>query len=208
MGSRLTTGLFIAPTRNTLRDNFAFGADVVYREVVVREWLRRLRGMLGMGLTWALGWALFGLLIGVMSKLLPGLPWDAFFRVFDAPLPALAVPGLVGGALFSIVLGIAGRRRRFDELSLPRVAAWGALGGLLLSLVPAAMVAVGLATLREGLGTWQLTAMIGGPLILLCTLSASGSLMLARMSEQRHLLEGDSRVADARLTEREAQRLE
>jgi hypothetical protein len=59
-------------------------------------------------------------------------------------LPALAVPGFVGGACFSVVLGIAGRRRRFEDLSLSRFAAWGALGGLLLSLVPAAMVAVGL----------------------------------------------------------------
>src|SRR5262245_33226606 len=110
-----------------------------------------------MGLTWAVGWALFGLLIGVTSKLLPGLPWHYFFDVFDAPLPALAVPGFVGGALYSVVLGIAGRNRRFNELSLPRVTAWGAIGGLLLSLVPAAMVSVGLATLnRPGFGAWQL----------------------------------------------------
>lgn len=45
------------------------------------------------------------------------------------------------------MLGIAERRRRFDELSLPRFAAWGAVGGVLLSLVPAAMVAVGLASI-------------------------------------------------------------
>ena len=86
----------------------------------MKKWLRRIRGAVGMGLTWAVGWALFGVLIGVTSVLLPGLPWDLFFEVFDAPLPALAIPGFVGGALFSTVLGIAGRRRRFDELSLPR----------------------------------------------------------------------------------------
>ena len=134
-----------------------------------------------MGLTWAVGWALFGILIGVASKLLPGLPWDAFFEFFDAPLPALAIPGFVAGALFSTVLGIAGRRRRFDELSLPLIAAWGALGGLLLSLVPAVLVAVGLATLgRPGLGLWQITATISGPLTLLSAGSASASLLLAR----------------------------
>jgi hypothetical protein len=142
-----------------------------------------------MGLTWAVGWAVAGLLIGVTSKLLPGLPWDSFFEIFDAPLPALAVPGFFGGALFSTVLGIAGRRRRFDELSLPRFAAWGALGGLLLGLVPAALVAVGLASLRPDLGLWQLTAIISGPLILLGAASASGSLMLARRAKDRELLE-------------------
>ncbi len=92
----------------------------------MKRWLRRIRGAVGMGLTWAVGWALFGVLIGIASLLLPGLPWDLFFEVFDAPLPALAVRGFVGGAFFSTVLGIAGRRRRFDELSLPRFAAWGA----------------------------------------------------------------------------------
>ena len=149
------------------------------------QWQRRIRGAVGMGLTWALAWALVGLLIGVTSNLLPGLPWDAFFEVFDAPLPALAIPGFVGGALFSMVLGIAGRRRRFAELSLPRFAAWGAVGGLLLSLVPAAMVAVGLARLGSGApGVWQLTAVISGPLILLSAASATGTLALARMAER------------------------
>jgi hypothetical protein len=128
---------------------------------------------------------------GVTSKLLPWSPVvDAFFKVFDAPLPALAIPGFVGGALFSAVLGIAGRRRRFDELSLPRFAAWGALGGLLLSLVPAALVAVGLASLggKAILGLWQFTAVISAPLMLLSAASAAGSLMLARRAEDRRVL--------------------
>jgi hypothetical protein len=154
------------------------------------SWPRRIRGAVGMGVTWALGWAVVGVLIGVTSKLVPGLPWDSFFRFFDAPLPALAVPGFLGGALFSTVLGIAGRRRRFDELSLPRFAAWGAVGGLLLSLVPAALVAVGLASLgRPDASLWQITAVISGPLIVLSALSASGSLLLARKAQDRGSLE-------------------
>jgi len=105
-------------------------------------------------------------------------------------LPALAIPGFVGGVLFAVVLGTAGRRRRFEELSLPRFAAWGAVGGLLLSLVPAALVAVGLASLeRSDLGLWQITAVISAPLILLSAVSASVSLLLARRAESRELLE-------------------
>jgi hypothetical protein len=166
----------------------------------MKKWLRRIRGAVGMGLTWAAGWALFGVLIGVASVLLPGLPWDAVFEVFDAPLPALAVPGFFGGAIFSAVLGVAGRRRSFEELSLPRFAAWGALGGLLLGLLPAALVAMGLATLgREGLGLWRLTAVISVPLTLLSAASASGSLMLARMAEDRErIVAGGGRVGPAR----------
>lgn len=174
----------------------------------MKKWLRRIRGAVGMGLTWAAGWALFGVLIGVTSRLLPGLPWDSFFEVFDAPLPALAIPGFFGGALFSMVLGIAGRRRRFDELSLPRFAAWGAVGGLLLSLVPAALVAVGLASLgRPDTGLWKITATISGPLILLSALSACGSLMLARMAVDRKLLEASEDGAGVGLPEGEAQEL-
>jgi hypothetical protein len=149
-----------------------------------------------MGLTWAAEWVLAGLLIGVTSKLLPGLPWDWFFEVFDAPLPALAIPGFFGGLFFSIVLGIAGRRRRFSELSLPVFAAWGALGGLLLTLFPFALVAVGLAS-REGsaIGAWQIIATISGPFILLSALSAGGSLMLARKAQNRESRDARAKVS-------------
>lgn len=61
----------------------------------MNQWVKRIRGAVGMGLTWAAGWALFGILIGVTSKLLPGLPWwDAFFAIFGGPLPAFRGPGL------------------------------------------------------------------------------------------------------------------
>ena len=80
-------------------------------------WMRRVRGALGMGVAWAIGSAVGGVMIGVASVLTPGLPWDRFFTIFDAPLPALALPGFLGGALFSLVLGTAARRERFDELS-------------------------------------------------------------------------------------------
>lgn len=158
----------------------------------MRTWLRRTRGAIGMGLTWAAAWAIVGLLIGVASNLLPGRQWDFFFHVFDAPLPALAIPGFVGGVFFSVVLGIVERRRSFAELSLPRFAAWGAMGGLLLSLLPAALVAVGLVSMADGgAGLWQLTALIAGPLTLLSAISASGSLLLARKSDRRALREGN-----------------
>ena len=153
--------------------------------------MRRFRGALVMGLTWAVAWAVGGLLIGVASLLLPFLPWDAFFNVFDAPLPALAIPGFIGGVLFSVVLGIAGRNRRFSDLSLPGFAIWGAIGGLLLSLIPA------LATVGEGatLSTTQLLVMIAPPLMLFSAVSAAGSLAFARKGEAPELEAGPD-VAD------------
>ena len=156
----------------------------------MKGWLRRVRGAIGMGLTWAFGWAVAGLLIGVSSLLVPGLPWAALFEVFDAPLPALAVPGFFAGVFFSAVLGIAARRRRFSELSLPRFAAWGALGGLLLILFPFALVAVGLAS-REGsdIGTGQMLAVITPLFLLLSAVSASVTLIIARAAERRGVRE-------------------
>jgi hypothetical protein len=158
------------------------------------KFLKRIRGAIGMGLTWAAGWAVFGILIGISSRLFPDiLPWDAFFNVFDAPLPALAVPGFVGGALFSIVLGIAGRGRKFSDLSVPAFAAWGAFGGLMLSLLPALLVALGLASRGEDgtLGTWQLTVTIAVPLVLLSAISAAVSLIVARLGEDPSSPESD-----------------
>lgn len=155
----------------------------------MNNWLRRILGMVGMCLTWTAGWAVTGLLIGIASLLLPFLPWDSFFRVFDAPLPALGMPGFIGGAFFSVLIGLAERRRGFESLSLGRFGAWGAAAGLLLSLVPAAMVSVGLATLNRPADLWQLTALISGPLTLLGAVSGAGSLLLARTARPwRNLL--------------------
>ena len=151
----------------------------------MKKWLRRAWGTLGMGVAWAAGWALTGILIGVSSVLFPGLPWNAFFKIFDAPLPALAVPGFFGGVIFAIVLGVAGRRRRFEDLSLARFTVWGALAGVMLGLVPAAMVGIGLAHISDSAaGLWRLTAIISGPLALLSAASAAGSLTLARKAEK------------------------
>ena len=152
----------------------------------MKQWLVRVRGAVGMGLTWAAEWALAGLLIGISSKLVPGL-WNWFFEIFDAPLPALAIPGFFAGIFFSIVLGFAARRRRFHELSLPVFAAWGALGGLLLTLFPLALSAVGLAT--PNVSPWRIIGGIGGPFILLSAASAAISLTLARRSAARELAE-------------------
>ena len=44
----------------------------------------------------------------------------------------LGIPGFFGGVIFSMMLGMAEGRRRFDELSLVRFGVWGAVTGVLL----------------------------------------------------------------------------
>jgi hypothetical protein len=151
--------------------------------VVVTLWLRRIRGVVGMGLTWAAAWALAGILIGVGSVLTPGLPWDAFFAVFDAPLPALGVPGFFGGALYALVLGVAARKRRIDELRTSRAAVWGALAGLVLGALPL-LAASPLSPVGP---PWLLWGAVLGTLATLSAASAAGSLVLARAAEPRTL---------------------
>ncbi len=143
----------------------------------------RLRAALGTAATWAVAWAGAGLSIGVLSVLIPALPLGWFFEVFDAPLPALAMPGFVGGLCYAAVVRVAGRRRPLREISLAEVAGWGIAGGLLLSAIPA------LSLLDNGPGgdpdgNWRLPAAIA-VLITFSVASAVGSFWLARRAAQR-----------------------
>ena len=135
-----------------------------------------------MGLTWALAWATVGVGIGLLSFLVPGL-LDSVVRVFDAPLPALALPGFIGGAAFSLILSVVARGRKFSDLSLPLFAVCGAVGGLLLAQIPIAAVALGLGTPAEGVNMWRLTAIASGPFAVLGAASACLTLLIARKVE-------------------------
>jgi hypothetical protein len=107
--------------------------------------------------------------------------------------------GFFCGTLFSIVLGVAGHDQRFDRLSLSRFAVWGAIGGFLLGLVPAAMVAAELATANGNI--WLITLGFSVPLMLLGAGSASATVALARTSEGGEVLEERTRdgVSPSRL---------
>lgn len=141
----------------------------------MKKWVKRVGGAFGMALTWAVGWAVVGALIGMISGFLE-IPEEAGLD----PWMALATPGFVGGVIFSVVLWIAEGGRRFEELSLLRIAAWGAVAGLILGLIPTAAIATGLASLNVDMEVWLFTASILGPTILLGAASAVGSALLFR----------------------------
>jgi hypothetical protein len=108
----------------------------------------------------------------------------------------LAIPGFLGGAAFSMVLGIAAGRRRFDELSMPRFAGWGALGGVVVSIPLLGVLGVAVPSL-----------VAAGVVTVLCTASAVATLALARSGEDRELLDASADVADVGLSEGEAREL-
>jgi hypothetical protein len=167
----------------------------------MKGWLRRIRGALGMGLTWAV----VGFVAGMGLELIHNLWPNPILAEVDIWPAALAYPGFFGGIAFSGVLGVLGRRRRFDELSIGSFAALGALGGVLVALIPVVMVVVGLASTNEPL--WQLTLALMGPFALGGAAAASGSLALARLSDERELLEGAEEISDVGLSEEERRTL-
>ncbi len=134
------------------------------------KWLKRIRGALGIGLTWAVAWGFVGALLG-LSLVGPS--------AIGAASLTFALYGFMGGGAFSVVLGLAGRRRTFDEMSLPRFAGLGALAPLLL-IVPSAFS--GGVFNPGGLIAVALLALLGAG-------SAAGSLALARMADDGEALD-------------------
>ena len=137
--------------------------------------MRRVRGVLGMGVIWGVAGAAIGGVLELIDNILPGaLP---FISRVDMWPQTLAIPGFMGGVIFALVLMIAGGRRRFDELSIPRFAAWGALAGLVLGSIG---VSNGLPLYVLGI-----TALGGA-------VAASGALSLARRAGDRERLMAQS----------------
>ncbi|HTE47339.1 MAG TPA: hypothetical protein VK636_18960 [Gemmatimonadaceae bacterium] len=138
----------------------------------MKKWRRRIRAAIGMGLTWALAWFGAGMaLLLVVGPDAADVPFPLFFGLL----------GFLAGAAFSGILGILGRRRQFDQMSLPRFAGWGALGGLLLA------GAVRLAAGPDG------ELLVLGPVFSLAgAISAAGTLALARRGQERRLLDADA----------------
>lgn len=152
----------------------------------MKKWLRRVRGAIGMGLTWAMAWFAAGMILLVIVGL----------GAADVPFPLFfALLGFLAGVMFSAILGIVERGRSFDQMSLPRFAAWGAAGGLLLSGIMSAFIGGG-------------AFLVLGPVFALSGAAcASGSLALARMATRREGLHAAANVEAAGLTEEEARDL-
>jgi hypothetical protein len=146
----------------------------------MQKLLRRIRGAIGMGLTWAAAWSAVGL-----------VPRWVFGFNADAPFPLIfGVLGFVAGVTFSGLLVLTEGRRRFDQMSLPRFAGWGVMGGLLLSALFAKAASLG----------WGDVLAIAPTFALACAVCAFGSLALARRAERRELPGIRRETAEAQLT--------
>src|SRR5919204_531474 len=153
----------------------------------MRKWLRRIRGAIGMGVTWAAAWSAVGF-----------VPRWVFGIYSDLPFPLLfGGLGFIAGVTFSGLLVLTEGRRRFDQMSLPRVAGWGAMGGLLLSALFVRGASLG----------WGEVLALAPTFALACAVCASGSLAVARRAVRRELPDIRGDTAEAELTDHEKRKL-
>jgi hypothetical protein len=151
------------------------------------KWMRRIRGAIGMGFTWAAAWFVAGL-----------VPRWVFGFNADVPFPLVfGVLGFMAGVTFSGVLMVTESRRGFDQMTLSRFAAWGAVGGLLLSAIFTKIASLGLADVLAIAPTFAVA----------CAICASGSLALARRAGMRELPDIHGDTAEAELTDHEKRQL-
>ena len=107
------------------------------------ELLRKLRGALGIGVTWGVSWAVLGALLGIIvgivrpSDIDPGEGPATIARV-------LGLVGLISGSGFAALLSLAESRKSLGELSLVRAAPWGFLGAAAIPALTGADASMGL----------------------------------------------------------------
>ena len=94
----------------------------------MKKWLSGFRGAVAMTLTWIVGWGVgFG---GLMEAFV-----DPHGELVDIWPALMAFAGFIGGIVFCALLRISGGGRRFDEVSLARIATWGVVTGLILGVL-------------------------------------------------------------------------
>jgi hypothetical protein len=133
--------------------------------------MRRLRGLVGVGMTWSVAWALIGAAIGlVIGAVSPELVGSS---VVEWAL-GLGAYGLVSGVGFGGLLAYHESRKSVAELSPGRAAIWGVLGAV---MVPILFGLLGFfeadTTLLDVLQAMAVTAALGGTF-------AAGSVAIAR----------------------------
>jgi len=120
-----------------------------------------------MGFTWGVAWSAAGFVLAVVTRF-----------AADAPFPLIfGVLGFVAGLIFSAFLALTEGRRRFDQMSLPRFAGWGAVGGLVLAAIFAKAASLELGDVLLITPTFALASAV----------CASGSLAVARRAVRREL---------------------
>jgi hypothetical protein len=148
---------------------------------VFKSVLRKLRGVLGTSVTWALSWSVGGTALQAILS--------AFGILVPPNMPTALVGwgimGCVGGSLFGTVLSIAEGRNVLERLGPGRVAVWGALAGLAFPFVS--------DVIRPGSHSLILLYSLPSAILVpvLSAISAAGMIALAKKYAPPELESGD-----------------
>jgi len=161
----------------------------------MKQWMRRIRGAIGMGFIFALAGGAAGTIISLGFLVQTGSRPDAPFPIM------LGVLGFIAGLAFSGILRLVEGRRRFDQMTLPRFAAWGAAAGFALS-------GTFFLAVSRGDPAFLKYFVLVGPIVTVAAAGcAGGSLALARRAHDRELLGASEDVTAAGLPEGEGRKL-
>ncbi len=145
----------------------------------------RLRAALSLGLMWGLGWGAVSLMVSVVEYWFPIRHGDLLMVLDNVLFQSIggAIVGALCGMLFSGLLALLGGSRRFDGLSLWRVAIIGGIATAWLGLLDVDLMVNSLGgtdwtmilAMAAGFGT------VGG-------LSSALTLSVARRGAQRRIV--------------------
>lgn len=145
----------------------------------LRKWLRKIRGIVGMGALWGAIGMVSGAVVGGLESLFSRMPVLASML---GPAIELGVLGLLAGSGFAVVFTALEGRRTLSELSLFRAALWGGIAG---AALPATFLLIQggwaglIASVSDPRHSFLLASVLSG---IIPGALASGTLFLARRS--------------------------
>ena len=161
----------------------------------MKKWFQKLRGLLGVGLTWGTLWSGIGAGIGLVIGVVRPEAWEFANPIVEWAI-GMGLYGLVSGVGFGAILTLREGRKTIMDLSLRRVALWGVLGAAAVPLLFGALgtFAAG-TTVVDVLEAILVTASLGGTF-------APASVAIARRAElsagrERELLGDESPLLSA-----------
>jgi hypothetical protein len=144
----------------------------------LKKLFRKLRGLLGVGVTWGALWATIGAGIGLVLGIISPELWRYANPVLEWAV-GMGLYGFVSGVGFGGLLSLGEGRKTILDLSLPRVALWGVLGS---AVVPVLFGMAGAfeagTTVIDILQAIAVTGVLGGTF-------APGSVAIARRAALR-----------------------
>lgn len=142
----------------------------------MKKFFRKLRGLMGFGISWGVSWGVIGAGIGLVIGVVSPEAWDLANPILVWAL-GMGLYGFVSGVGFGTFLSMGEGRKTILDLSLGRVAAWGVLGAAAVPLLFGMMGTFEAGTTTaEVVGAMLVTALLGGTF-------APGTVAIARRAE-------------------------